>query len=94
MEGIPAITDIPGVSFSVWHVLIAVLRDDQIVHVEVTLPSIWRSMSCKRESGKAEGRKLTCRGLIFLPPYVAETLINVEGKITELSMLLFPPMYI
>ena len=93
MEDIPAITDIPVVYFSVWRVFIPVSRDHHIVHVEGTLPSIWRSTPCKRASGKAEGRNLTCRGLTFLPPYVAATLVNVEGKIAEVSRLLFSRVY-
>ena len=71
----------------------AMLLEYRIVHLEGLWPSIVRMTPCKRASGKAEGRKLTFRGLTFLPPYVAATLVNVEGKIAEVSRLLFSRVY-
>ena len=76
-EGIPAITEIPVVSFAARRGVSTVPREDHNVHLEGVSPSSWRTTPCKRANYKSEGRNLACWGLTFLPPDVAAPLLQL-----------------
>ena len=65
-------------------------REDHIVHMEEVSTSIWQTKPYKRASGKAEGRKLTCRGLTFFPLDATVPLLHLVGNLAEFSRQLFP----
>ena len=90
MKGLPAITEIPVASFAAWYIISALSQEYHIVHLEGFSPSRWRSNTWERESINAEGWKLTCQGITFLPTDVAVTLLNLEGNVAEFSRQLFP----
>ena len=55
-EGLPAITDIPVISFAVCPIVRNIPLENHIVHVEGVSTSIWWMKPCNRGIGKAEGR--------------------------------------
>ena len=89
-EGIPTITEIPVTSFAARRDVSDVPREDHIVYLEVVSTSRWWTMPCKKVSGKAYGKNLTYRGLTFLPPDAATSLIHIEGKVVDFSKEMFP----
>ena len=90
-EGIPTVTDPPVYAFAVQRIIFTVPREDQLVHIEGTPPSIWKMKPCKREGKQTEDSKyLSCRGLTCLPSDGTSCLLGQDTNIAEASVLIYP----
>ena len=83
--------ELPVDAFLVRRSVRAVLRADNIIHLEGVSHSAWQETPCGM-TGKAAkgGRDLSCQGITFVTPDSASRLLNTSRNITEVGQLILP----